>query len=98
MEKNTITSDQREEQPNGLKTSNKKGLIIGIVAAAFVVIVGVVTWFLHRGNESDQNKIEDARQKRIEIHIGMSKKCDKIISDLNWQSIEYKLDDAIEQM
>lgn len=78
---------------------SKKGLIIGIVAAALVLIAGGLTFLLKKGSSGPTpEEIKTATQKRIEIQIAMGKECDKYISDLNARNIIDRLDITVEQM
>ena len=88
-----VTRSQADDakQPVVSSPRDKKGLIIGAIVAAVVLLSGVGAWMVKL--KHDRN-IDQA----IKIQLEISKTCDKYIADLNERNILDKLDLTIEEM
>ena len=79
---------------------NKKGLIIGIVVAALVLILGGGAYMVHEKRADDDKKkieqdIANATKERIELQHKLREKCTKYISDLTYDNFLENFDKTV---
>lgn len=69
--------------------ASKKGLLIGLIIAAVVLLVGGLAWWMYD---------KAFTERGIKIQMEMSKSCDKYISEMNERNILDKLDITVDEL
>ncbi len=81
---------QSTTPPTPTTSKGKKGLIIGIIAAAVIALLGFGIWYMQT-KKVDKNRIEKIR----EIHRNLGETCDTHIAELNGENVLEKVEDVV---